>query len=286
MQRRSLTALGLALGMTLTAHGGGAAAAAIELNTDAFDLAAALAPSPALLRQVTGVFTESGAAPAGQGALAIFRDGGDTLGIASGIVLGTGNVARLGPGVPAGGTGTDFGWVPLPETARLLNQVPGAGSGYTDNVRLSLAITPELDANYIVFDLAFGTDEIGLETDRIGIFVNGRYTGLLAGRPIDQHHPWVGIPASGLGLDQMLLREFNPLGYPYVTVSIAIPSPGELFTLDFVVADIKDGDYDTALFLGNLRGSLAPEGYQLVPEPGTLALLAGGLFALLRLRQV
>lgn len=125
-----------------------------------------------------------------------------------------------------------------------------------------------------------------METDRVGIFVNGRYSGLLDGRPIDQLHPWVGIPASGIGLDKMLPREYDPLGYAFVTVSIAIPSPGEQFTLDFVVADIKDGNIDTALFLGNLRGSPTPEGYLLVPEPGTLALLAGGLFAFLRLRKV
>lgn len=285
MRHHNLTALGLALGVSLIGHVGGAAATVIELNTDAYDLARALARSPALLRSVDGVFTERGGAPADQGAMGVFRDGSDTLGFASGIVLGTGNVARLTPGAAPGVRGSDFGWMPTPETALLLKQVPGAGWGYTDNVRLALEITPELEANYLVFDLAYGTDELGLESDRIGIFVNGRYTGLLGGRPIDQWHPWAGTPASGLGLTNMLLREFDPLDYPYVTVSIAIPSPGERFTLDFIVADVVDGERDTALFLGNLRGSETRVGYQLVPEPGTLALVAGGLFAFLRLRR-
>lgn len=164
--------------------------------------------------------------------------------------------------------------------------MPGYGQPFADSVRLSLNIVPEFDADHILFDLAYGSDEFGLKTDRVGIFVNARYTGLLAQHPIDQHHPWINKAGSGLGLQWMLYPDADPNQYPSFTVAIAVPSPGEAFTLDFVLADAKDGSYDTALFLGNLRGSREPAGYQLVPEPGTLALLMiGGSLAAIGLRR-
>jgi hypothetical protein len=252
------------------------AAVTITLDTDAFNLAAKLAPAPGILTSVTGDFVEVGPSDRGKGAIGTFGDGLASLGFDSGVVLSTGDAAEIYPGAPPT-SGVDFGWIPPADTATLLDQVPGAGSGYYDTVRFSLTIDPGFDANFINFDLAYGTNEIALSTDRVGIFVNGDYSGLLAGNPIDQAHPWVGPAGSGFGFGSILYPDGNPLAAPFVTVSLPVPSPGERFTLDFVLADVTDGEVDSALFIGNLTGSESPIGILPVPEPASLALLVAAL---------
>jgi hypothetical protein len=254
------------------------AAVTVTLDTDAFNLAAALAPAPAVLTSVTGDFVEVGFSDPGKGAIGTFTDGLATLGFDSGIVLSTGNAAEIFTGAPPT-SGVDFRWVPPADTAGLLDQVPGAGSGYFDTVRFSLTIDPGFDANFVNFDLAYGTNELALSADRLGIFVNGRYFGLLAGDPIDQNHPWVGPAGSGFGFGSVLYPNGDVLAAPFVTLSVPVPYPASTFTLDLVVADVTDGDFDSAVFLGNLNGSETPLGLLLsaVPEPGSLLLLMAGV---------
>lgn len=255
-----------------------AAALTVTLDTDAFNLALAAAPGPGLLSSVTGDFVEVGPSDPGRGAIGTFSDGLATLGFDGGVVLSTGDAAEIYTGAPPT-SGVDFGWVPPPETAGLLDRVPGAGSGYFDTVRFSLTIDPGFDASFVNFDLAYGTNELALSTDRLGIFVNGRYFGLLAGDPIDQDHPWVGLAGSGFGFGSVLYPNGDVLAAPFLTVSLPVPYPASTFTLDLVVADVTDGNFDSAVFLGNLNGSETPSGLLLstVPEPGSLLLLMAGV---------
>jgi hypothetical protein len=261
-----------------------AAALTTTVVTDAFDLASVLAPAPGTLASVTGGFVEVGPSAPGAGAIGSFDDDANVLGFGPGVVLGTGDITAIFAGATPG-PGTDFGWVPSADTASLLAQVPGSGSGFRDAVRLSLLIDPGFDTNFLNFNLAYGTNEPGLSTDRLGLFVDGRYVGLLAGAPIDQTHPWMGLAGSGFGFDSVLYANADVLGYPFVTVSIGVPSPGALLALDFILVDVTDGLLDSALFVGDLSGSVARLGYLLtgtrtVPEPGSLALLLTGLAGL------
>lgn len=261
-----------------------AAALTTTVVTDAYRLASVLAPAPGTLASVTGAFVEVGPSAPGTGAIGTFEDDASVLGFGPGVVLGTGDVAAIFAGaLPT--SGTDFGWVPSADTASLLAQAPGSGSGFLDAVRLSLLIDPGFDTNFLNFNLAYGTNEPGLSTDRLGLFVDGRYVGLLAGAPVDQAHPWMGPVGSGFGFESVLYANADVLGYPFVTVSIGVPSPGALLALDFVLVDVTDGLLDSALFVGDLSGSVAPLGYLLagtrtVPEPGSLALLLAGLAGL------
>lgn len=260
------------------------AAFTITLDTDAFNLAAVLAPAPGTGVAVTGKFVEVGTSSTGQGAIGSFTDGLATIGIESGVVLSNGDVAEIFTGAPPT-SGVDFGWTPADDTAALLSRVPGKGAGLFDSARLSLTIDPGFDAVFINFDLAFGTNEAGIWNDRIGVFVNGGFLGLLLGAPLNQDHPWTGPAGSGFGFNRILYPLADVLAAPMVTVAVPVPSAGSPFTLDFIVADVGDGTIDSALFLGNLRGSDAPLGPVLVPAVPPLALWLAALPALLLVQR-
>jgi hypothetical protein len=258
-----------------------AAAVTTVPDSDAFNLAGALAPAPGSLSSVTGNFVEVGPSVAGTGAIGTFAGGASSLGFDSGVVLSTGDVAEIVLGV-ASTASRDFGWAPSPDTSVLLDRVPGSGAGYFDSVRFSLTIDPGFSTSFVNFDLAYGTNEIALSTDRVGIFVNGVYYGLIEGNPIDQVHPWVRPAGSPFGFGSNLYPDGDPLAYPSMKVSLPVPSPAEILTLDFVLADVTDGEIDSALFVGNLQGSEEPQGLRLgqVPEPPVLPLVLGGLAAM------
>jgi hypothetical protein len=263
-----------------------AAALDITPTTDAFDLGNAFAAPGNGLSAVTGDFTESASPASAERQLGLFQNGASLLGIDSGIVLSTGSVAALGIGAPT--ASFDFGSAPSGDTASLLGRIPGQGDAFADPVRLSLTVTPEFASDFLNFSIAFGTSEAGLSTDRLGIFVNDDFYGLVAGQPLDQNHPWMAIPATSIGLDRMVHPDGDPLGFPSVTVSIPIQQPGSPLRLDFVLADTTDGGIDSALFLGNLTGSAVAQGV-VIPEPGTAAalplLIGGAAFAWWRRRR-
>lgn len=256
--------------------------AAAQLTTtatnNAYDLGAALAPLATGLTSVTGVSVDLGdvSAPAGQ--IGTFTGGFESLGFATGIVLSTGSVAEIFTGA-LDTSGVDHGRTPTGDTPALLAQVPGGGSGFFDPVRFTVAIDPGFDANFINFDLAFGTNEVGATTDRIGIFVNGLYYGLLAGSPIDQFHPWIEPAGSQFGFGANLYPDGSTVAYPSVKVSLPVLTPAQVVTLDILLADVTDGTVDSALFLGNLTGSEVAKGVVLapVPIPAALPLLIGAL---------
>jgi len=131
------------------------------------------------------VSVDLGALDALPGPIGTFTDTTNLFasGAVSGVVLSTGAIGELFTGA-LGTTGVNHGRSPDAGTASLLAQIPGGGSGFFDPVRFTLAIDPGLTANFINFDLAFGTNELGLTTDRVGIFVNDVYYGLLAFEPL------------------------------------------------------------------------------------------------------
>jgi len=253
----------------------------VTLDTDAFNLAAALAPTPGTLTSVSGAFVDAPVPGALGGAIGTFIGGFPTLHFDTGVVLSTGNASEIQTG-PFNTSGVDFGSSPLADTAALLAQIPGGGSGFFDTARLSLLIDPGLATNYLNFDFAFGTNELGITTDRVGIFVNGVYFWQLADVPFNQFHPWAAGAGSGFGFGTNIYPQGNVLDYPSLTLSILVEQPGSPITLDFLVADVTDGGIDTAILIGNLNGSLTPNGtlLQPIPVPAAVWLFASGLAGL------
>ncbi len=130
------------------------------------------------------------------------------------------------------------------DTAGLLGRIPGGGSGFFDSVRFQLSIDPGLDANFVNFDLAFGTNELGATTDRVGIFLDGILYGLPPTWTLDAFHPFVAPAGSGFGFAYNLYPGGDVTQFPSLRVSLAIPNPASLLTLDFVLADVVDGTVD------------------------------------------
>lgn len=266
-------------GVILAAAASPAAAFVVTATNDAFDLGAALAPSPTGLVSVTGQSVDFGG-PASPGQFGTFTDGNDLLGFANGIVLSTGNAASLGFG--AGTQSTDFGRAAATDFTDFVAGAFASGVALNDVGRFTVSIDPGLAANYVNFRLGFGTNENGLIPDFAGVFVNGTYLGQIGAGALDRNHPWAGTPSTGFGFATVVFPDGTPTAFPSFVVSMEVPEPGQGFTLDFVVADATDGILDTALFLGEMNGSLAPLGtVAAVPEPSAAAALAGlvGLLA-------
>ena len=254
------------------------AAVTTVVTNDAFDLATAFAPAPGAAT-VTGSFVEQ----SGVGQIGSFTDGAASIGFGSGVILSSGNVTGIAVGatVPLS---TVFGGSPSFSTGALLNQIPGLGSSYSDTVRFSLTINAGLINDFINFSFAYLTSEIS-PSDRFGIFVDGVYTGFLAGSPIDQGHPWINTSVPSLGFEQALYQDANPLNPQFFTLSLNVPSPGSNFELDFVVADVFGDGIDTAVFLGEFSATETALGVVVIPEPSTSALVALAGLAWVRRRK-
>jgi len=256
-----------------------AAAVTVTQDNDATNLAAALAPSPGSGVTVTGVFTEASNVQM----LGNFTGGNSTIGFSDGIVLSTGNVTQIA--FPASGLDTGFAGSPTSNsTLDLINSIPTVAGSFHDTVRLSLTIDPGLLNNYVNFSLGFLSNEIS-ESDRFGVFLDDTYFGFLSGSPISMSHPWIFASVSNIGFASALYLDGDGTNPESFLVSIAIPSPGVSFTLDFVLVDVFGDSVDTAVFLGNLTLSETPLGVVMIPEPGTLGLLALAGSSLLLLRR-
>ncbi len=251
------------------------AAVTTVVTNDAFDLATAFAPAPGAAT-VTGSFVEQ----SGVGQIGSFTDGTATIGFGSGIILSSGDISEIAVGatVPLS---TGFGGSPSFSTSALLDQIPGLGISYSDTIRFSLTINAGIINDFVNFSFAYLTSEIS-PSDRFGIFVDGVYTGILAGSPIDQGHPWINTSVPSLGFEQALYQDANPLNPLFFTLSLNVPNPGSDFQLDFVVADVFGDGIDTAVFLGEFAPSQSALGQIAVPEPssvlcGVLTLVLGAL---------
>lgn len=256
-----------------------AAAVTTVVTQDAFDLATAFAPTPGRA-SVVGNFTEFSST----NQMGTFTDGGGSVGFSSGIILSTGNVSQIAIG--ASGLSTGYGGTPSSSTIALLSQVPGPGSPVSDNARLSITIDPGLVSGFINFSFAYMSGEIS-PSDKFGIFLDGVYTGLVGGNAVDQGHPWIKASAPSLGFDQALYQDGNPLNPQFFTLSLAVPTSGSAFELDFVIADGFDDGVDTAVFLGDFSATTTPLGTVAVPEVSTsvLVALAGLVWARRRNRR-
>ena len=253
--------------VVLSAAAPKAAAVTPTQNSDAFDLAAAFAPSPSPAT-VSGQFVEV----SDSSQIGTFGNGSSTIGFESGIILSTGNMTQIGIEAVSP-LSTDFGGSPTVSTADLVNAIPGLTGNFSDTARLSLEVTPGITANFVNFSLGYMTSEIS-PSDRFGIFIDGAFYGLINGEILDQAHPWIAASAPNIGLNQAFYQDGNPLNSPFATVSIEIPNPGSSFAVDFVLADVFGGNSDTAVFLGDFSVSEIALGTVVVPEPSTFGLLA------------
>ncbi len=267
------------IGAIIAAAAPKAAAVTTVVTSDALDLASAFAPSPGAAT-VTGNFVEvSNASQIGT-----FTDGGGTIGINSGIILSSGNISEIGIGAVAP-LSTSFAGSPNASTNALLNQIPGLSSVHGDTVRFSLGIDAGIANDYINFSFAYLTSEIS-PSDKFGVFVDGIYSGFLAGSVIDQAHPWMNSAATNLGFGQALYENGNTLNPQLFTLSLRVPNPGSAFEVDFVIADVFGDGIDTAIFLGDFTATTTAQGQVLaIPEPSRTAFLALAGFAWLRRRN-
>lgn len=254
-----------------------AAAVTTVVTQDAFDLAAAFAPAPGDAT-VVGNFTEFSST----NQMGTFTDGGGSIGFSSGIILSTGNVSQIGIG--ASGLSTGYSGIPSSSTIALMSQVPGPGSPVSDSARLSITINPGLVSGFINFSFAYMSGEIA-PADKFGIFLDGVYTGLIGGDAVDQGNPWIKASAPSLGFDQTLYQDGNPLNPQFFTLSLAVPTSGSAFELDFVIADGFDDGVDTAIFLGDFSATPTALGTVAIPEMSTSALLALAGLAWVRRRN-
>ncbi len=267
------------IGAIIAAAAPEAAAVTTVVTNDAFDLASAFAPTPGGAT-VTGNFVEV----SNGNQIGTFTDGAGSIGFNSGIILSSGNVAEIGIGAVAP-LSTSFGGTPNVSTNALLNQIPGLGSSHGDTVRFSLGIDAGIANDFINFSFGYLTSEIS-PSDKFGIFVDGVYTGYLAGSVIDQAHPWMNTAATNLGFGQALYENGNTLNPQLFTLSLRVPNPGSAFDIDFVIADVFDNGLDTAIFLGDFTATTTAQGQiAAIPEPSRTAFLALAGFVWLRRRS-
>ncbi|MDX2081002.1 MAG: choice-of-anchor L domain-containing protein [Terrimicrobiaceae bacterium] len=270
-----ITTLGVAVILSAAAHT--AAAVTVTPGGDAFDLASGFtSANPA----ATGDFIET----SGTHQVGTFTDGDLTIGIVSGIVLSTGNVAGINPlaSFPPY-LSTDYSGSPGASTAALVDQISAFGTPFADfdTVRFSMTVTPGLGDDYVNFRLGYLTSEIS-PADVFGIYVDEVFTGYVGGAAIDQAHPWMQAASSGIGFSHAFFLDGLATNPESLIVSLAIPNPGSAFQLDFVLVDAFDGNTDTAVFLGDFSLSSSALGTVAIPEPGTVGLFtAAGLFLVL-----
>lgn len=278
MKNLTQSALIAGLGVLFAAAAPRAAAVTGTSDTDAFNLAEAFAPGDST---VVGNFVEF----SNREQIGTFTDGDLTVGFSSGVVLSTGDLTKIGLSAISP-LNTDYSGTAALDTQALLGQIPGIAPSMHDPVRLSLTVTPDIAANFVNFRVGYLTSEIS-PSDKFGFFINGVYSGLIIGSPIDQGHPWISTSVPAIGFDQAMYGGGNPLNPQSFIVSLAVTEPGSPFALDFVLADGFDGNTDTAVFLGEFSASETALGVVAIPEPSVVGMLAiFGLGALARRRRL
>lgn len=295
----------LALLVAAGAQGGAQAAATVTPLSDGGSDAASslvntlLAAQPGL-SVVAGSVSYSGQASAS----GLFSNGGlgaNGLGIDSGVVLTTGDARFIGSsaafeGDAANQTGT---------------YTAGVGNALTPNTSggqallSSLTTEPTFNASVLSFSFVpqyarlslrfvFASEDYndlvnsGFPTDVFGVFVNGVNQALLPGTQLAISASTVNCggptsdPAGGLGGSCSLYRDNAPFydaidteldGLTVVMNLQMTVNPGQVNTLSIGIADTLDTMGDSAVLLA--AGSVAA-----VPEPGTWALMLGGVAAL------
>ncbi len=190
-------------------------------------------------------------------AFGTFTTTGSNLGLTSGAVLGTGNLAQVpgvssffwdGAGTGVSGTGSErdiaqlnFQFQPNPGVTKIVFRIvmgseeynEYVGQGFSDNIRILLSGGAYSNTN---FALVPGIST-GIDIDTINTSLNSAY--------YRNNEPSPGVVTDSV-LD----------GHTTVISSVAAVVPGTTYTANFAVADFVDNQYNTAAFLGYFGTSI------------------------------
>ena len=257
----------------------GAQALTITPNTDANELASALAAAGSGLT-ITGATFSGGNTAAGT-----FSGGaGSGIGIGSGVILSTGNVQDAAGPNSSDSTTTDF--------------PPGGPDG--DRTVLTLDFTT--NTGELFFNYVFASEEYN---EFVGSGFNDSFQLLLNGTSNIALIPGTTTPVSvntvNLSTNAAFFNNNDPDstttpfdieydGFTDVfTASATGLDIGTLHSLSFIIADVGDGAYDAAVFIqgGSFGGTLPPPPTNVIPVPAALPLMLTGFigFGLLGYRR-
>ena len=201
------------------------------------------------------------------------------IGLESGIVLTTGKVANAGLANVSGSTGNNM---KKKGDSKLNSLIPGYKT-YDASV-LSVDFVSKGESAY--FNYAFASEEyvewVGSSyNDVFGFHVNDTNYALLPGTNIpvaintvnpntnseffNDNDPWQGNPDEEFDLTY---DGFTDVFTANVTGLI----PGQVYTLEFAIADAGDGVYDSAVFIDAGSFSDAPVKPSGAPEPSVIVL--------------
>jgi hypothetical protein len=207
-----------------------------------------------------------------------YTNASGTYGIGGGIIISTGKASDYGDGPDTVSfNSTDFGTNATTAQSNLLTPIGGAGS-YHDVTEIDVNFNLDATHDTVFFNVVFGSEEypdfVGpWFVDSFGLLVNGTNIAFVGGLPVNINHPDFS-PVSGTELNGVLA----PGGVPAVTFSKTVGFGSTNNTLQFLIADLTDGFYDSTAYINGL-GGVAPSlgggaNSASVPEPGSLALLS------------
>ncbi len=255
------------------------AAVTVTTSTNVTTLANAIAAGNSGIT-LTGTPTLTGPGTGGTGtATGTFTTSGSNLGIASGIVLSTGNASQI-PGTPAStlinttfsntATGNEydiatftFSFTPNPGVNRMSvasvfmseEYIDFVGQGYSDN--FAMMLNGGVYTNYNVATIPGTTT--GTDIDTVNQAINAGY--------------YRDNLATGTALPDIRLD-----GATTVFINAFDVVPGTTYTLTIRIADVQDAQYDSAVFVStstilnnppalDLSNAVAGTGYSTVYDP-------------------
>jgi hypothetical protein len=193
-----------------------------------------------------------------------------TLAIEKGVVLSTGfadmsgNNISLDASIAYGSPG----YVALTTLAQTFK--PGVKTLDANVLEYTFSLSAGLDA--ISLDFLFGTEELPSQgvNDVFGVFVDGvNYAKFQNGNLIASNNSpdFISNPVN----QGLYAIEYNSLT-PKLSLTGRVDTSLSTHTLTLGIVDTFDGNYDSGVYLANLRGVNSTS--NAVPEPGSLALLA------------